>query len=115
MNNENHNPTNGRFQPGNKAGVGHGRPPRAKEEEMLAAIKDTFSAEELRAVLREALEIARSTQSARGLLAVAEFCANYSLGKPATTIISKPATKFEELLAKLGSAEKLIDPSETTE
>ncbi len=100
------NPTNGRFVSGNRAGVGHGRPPRAKEQEMLDAIRDTFSADELQSVLREALAIARQTQSARGLLAVVEFCADRALGRPAVTITSKPTDRFEVLLAQLGSNDR---------
>ena len=78
----------GRFQPGNQAGRGYGRPKRSQEEAMLSAIKSSMPPERIQAVLAEALQIARSTNSWRGLLAVSEFAANYALGKPVARVES---------------------------
>jgi len=77
---------NGKFAPGNQAGVGHGRPKRSQEEAMLTAIKATMPPERIEATINEALEIARSTNSWRGIMAVVEFSAAYSLGKPIARI-----------------------------
>ena len=81
-------PGTGRFQPGNQAGRGYGRPKRSQEEAMLSAIKSSMPPERIQAVLAEALQIARSTNSWRGLLAVSEFAANYALGKPVARVES---------------------------
>ena len=81
-------PGTGRFQPGNQAGRGYGRPKRSQEEQLLTAIKASMPPERIQATLAEALQIARSTNSWRGLLAVSEFAANYALGKPVARVES---------------------------
>jgi hypothetical protein len=71
---------------------------------MLDAITDAISPDELRSIIQEAISIARSTQSARGLLAVAEFVADRTLGRPAVKL-QTTNTKFQDLLSMLGSDE----------
>jgi len=90
----------GRFAPGNKAGVGHGRPKRSQEEAMLQAIKASMPPEKIEATIAEALELARNTNSWRGLMAVCEFAANYSLGKP-TQRIEQNSGGLADVLAQL--------------
>ena len=83
-----HHRANGKFAPGNQAGKGFGRPRRSQEEQLLTAIKASMPPERIQATLAEALQIARSTNSWRGLLAVSEFAANYALGKPVARVES---------------------------
>ena len=102
----------GRFQPGNQAGKGHGRPKRSAEEQMLTAIKASMPPERIEATLAEALSIARSTNSWRGLLAVSEFAANYALGKPVARVESGG---LAAVLAELGYDDDTGDYSEEDE
>ena len=94
-------PGTGRFQPGNQAGRGYGRPKRSQEEQMLTAIKASMPPERIQATLAEALEIARSSGSWRGLMSVVEFCAAYGLGKPIARIESGGGG-LAAVLAELG-------------
>ena len=73
-------PNNGRFTPGNPGGPG--RPRREKEAAILAAISDALSPAEITKALRDALDIATETRSARGIIAVLELAAGYGIGKP---------------------------------
>jgi hypothetical protein len=91
----------GRFAPGNNAGVGHGRPRRSQEEAMLAAIKSSMPPERIEATIAEALEIARATNSWRGIMAVVEFAASYSLGKPIARI-EQGSGGIRDIMAELG-------------
>src|SRR4051812_1608475 len=71
----------GRWQAGH-SGNPAGRAPRKQEEEMLDAIKTTFPPERITSYLEQAMEIAIKNGSARSIIAVLEFAAHYSLGKP---------------------------------
>lgn len=75
---------NGRFLPGNSAATGYGRPPKRQELATLDAIRTSFPPERVTALLEEALDLARKTNSARGILAVTETILAYGVGKPAT-------------------------------
>lgn len=68
--------------PGNRAGVGHGRPPKERERAILDAIANAFAPEEITLALREALKIAWEQKSARGMVSVLEVAAHYGVGKP---------------------------------
>ena len=91
----------GRFQPGNQAGRGYGRPKRSQEEAMLSAIKSSMPPERIEATIDEALRIARSSGSWRGLMSVVEFCAAYGLGKPIARI-ETGGSGLAAVLAELG-------------
>lgn len=91
----------GRFQPGNTAGKGFGRPKRSQEEQMLTAIKASMPPEKIAATIDGALQIARSTNSWRGLMTVVEFAAAYGLGKPVARIESGGGG-LAQVLAELG-------------
>ena len=96
-----HHRANGKFAPGNQAGKGFGRPRRSQEEQMLAAIKSSMPAERIEATIDEALQIARSSGSWRGLMSVVEFCAAYGLGKPIARI-ETGGSGLAAVLAELG-------------
>jgi hypothetical protein len=70
----------GRFAKGHAGGPG--RPSKAKEIAMLEAIRSTFTPERVAQHLNDAMDIAVRTNSARGIVAVLEFAANYTMGKP---------------------------------
>jgi hypothetical protein len=70
----------GRFAKGHSGGPG--RPSKAKEIAMLEAIRSTFTPERVAQHLNDAMDIAVRTNSARGIVAVLEFAANYTMGKP---------------------------------
>lgn len=70
----------GRFTKGNPGGPG--RPKRAEEIALLDAISTTFPPELVQQTLQDALRLAKEQNSARGMIAVLEFAANYALGKP---------------------------------
>lgn len=107
---DNNRDERGRLLPGHSL-PSPGRPPKAREQQMLDAITSAVGPDELKELIREAISIARSTQSARGLLAIAEFVADRSLGKPVARSITA-STKFEEMLALLGSNDKPADTDE---
>ena len=104
-------PGTGRFQPGNQAGRGYGRPKRSQEEQMLTAIKASMPPERIQATLAEALEIARSSGSWRGLMSVVEFCAAYGLGKPIARI-ETGGSGLAQVLAELGDDDTGDDDDE---
>lgn len=66
----------GRFLKGHHA-PGPGRPPRAHEENYLAAVKAAITTADLVAVFKAALSKARG-----GDIAAARFIAEYLIGKP---------------------------------
>ena len=71
------------FQPGNQAAVGYGRPPKAKELQTLDEIKQNFPPDKIAAMLLEAYELAKRTNSARGILQVTQVILDYTVGRPA--------------------------------
>lgn len=59
-----------------------GRPKRESELAMLNAITSTFTPDEVTKLLKDALDIAKEQKSARGMVAILEFIADRTLGKP---------------------------------
>jgi Family of unknown function (DUF5681) len=74
-----------RWQPG-QSGNPKGRPTKAQELALVDSIRSTFTPEQVQEILTEALTIARANKSTRGMLAVAEFAMNYTVGKPVQRI-----------------------------
>lgn len=82
------------FKPGNPGGPG--RPKKSEQETAtLLAIKAAFTPAELTDYLRDALAIAKAQQSARGMIAVLEFVANYVIGKPIQRIETQSSGLME--------------------
>lgn len=76
---------NGRFVPG-VVNPSPGRPKKAQEKAILDKIRGTFPPEKVEEYLKTAMKIAEDQNSARGMLAVLEFAASYTLGKPVQRI-----------------------------
>lgn len=97
--------SDGRWRKGT-SGNPNGRPSKAQELAMLDAIKSTFPPELVREKLAKALELAEKQNSARGMVAVLEFAANYALGKPVQRVQQEQGG-LASVLEELG-----IDPDE---
>ena len=109
-----HHRANGKFAPGNQAGKGFGRPKRTQEEQMLTAIKASMPPEKIAATIDEALEIARSSGSWRGLMSVVEFAAAYGLGKPIARV-ETGGSGLAQVLAELSYDDDTGDYGEEDE
>ena len=96
----------GRYQPGH-ALPGPGRKPRSVEAAYLAAIKDSLPPEEVEAIIREALQLARDTRSWRGLLEVVSFAVSYGAGKPQQKVVTQDGN-LDLLLAALADDTPLL-------
>ncbi len=70
----------GRFLPGNSGGPG--RPKREVEESILNAIRSALSPAEIEGAIRIGLQLAIEQKSTRGIVAILELAAGYSIGKP---------------------------------
>jgi hypothetical protein len=70
---------NGRFGKGNSGGPG--RPKKEVELAMLEAINTTFTREEIQDFIRQAMQVAIDTKSARGMVSVLDFVTDRTLGK----------------------------------
>lgn len=90
---------NGKFAPGNPGGPG--RPPRTQEQQMLDTIKATMPPARIEAAIQRALELAEETKSWRGYLAVLEFAAAYTLGRPAIRLEPEKENPIDVILAKM--------------
>lgn len=75
----------GQFLPGHSI-KSPGRPKKADELAILNAIRGSFPPEKVKAYLTTAMRLAEEQNSARGMLAVLEFAASYTLGKPVQRI-----------------------------
>ena len=91
---------NGRFLPG-VVNPSPGRPAKAQELAILDAIRSTFPPEVVADKLRKAMAIAEEQDSARGMVAVLEFAANYTLGKPVQRIVQE-SSGIVGIMAELG-------------
>ena len=77
----------GRFLPGvvNKS---PGHPTKAQELAILDSIRSTFPPDVVAEHLRTAMRLATEQNSARGIVAVLEFAAGYTLGRPIQRVIT---------------------------
>jgi hypothetical protein len=75
----------GRFSKGNPGGPG--RPSRAHDEAVIAAIREHFGPEKIIALYEEALSIARKTESARGIMLVAGDALDRTGGKAIQRVV----------------------------
>ncbi len=90
---------NGRFLPGH-AQPGPGRPARAHEQQVLEAIRSHFPPDKIVGLLQEALDIARSTKSARGIVAVVTDVLDRTIGKPVQKV-EEQGDKLDEFILQL--------------
>ena len=100
----------GKFLPGNSGGPG--RPKREHETAVLDALRGSFPPERLIAVLEDALQIAQSQNSARGMLAVVEFIAGYALGKPIARVEKSDTNAIDEALARMKAMQQEDESAE---
>ncbi len=89
----------GRFLPGS-AQPGAGRKPKAVERAYVDAVKEALPPDEIAHILTEALEMARNTNSWRGMVEVAQLALAYGAGKPMQKIVASD-NSLETLLAAL--------------
>lgn len=61
---------------------GPGRPTRKREELIVNAIKNLWTEEEIQTYLQEAMDLAKSQRSTRGMMQVLRFVTEYTAGKP---------------------------------
>lgn len=90
----------GKFLPGHQQ-PGPGRPTRQHEEEVLAAIRSSFPPDRIVAMLEEAYQIAKATNSARGIIAVTTDILDRTVGKPTPKPEEQKPERYLELLANL--------------
>lgn len=103
----------GLFQKGGPGGPG--RPKRTQEQrEYIAAIKAGFPPEKVLDLMRQALDLAIGTNSWRGVLAVVEFAAAYSLGKPKQQVQVSDGASLSDLLAQVDTGKPLLGDSKPT-
>lgn len=84
----------GRFLPGN--GGGPGRPKREQERMILDAISNALSPAEIEFAIREGLRLAIEQKSTRGIVAILELAAGYSIGRPTVRVESNGSSRMEE-------------------
>ncbi len=87
----------GRFVRGWRGGPG--RPPRAVEEQYLAALREALSLDDWRAIVARAVE-----QAKRGDATARQFLAHYAMGKPverADIDVSASGDRLALLLAEV--------------
>lgn len=97
----------GLFQRGGPGGPGRPKG-RRENREYVEAIKAGYPPERILALLEEALDLAIETRSWRGVLAVVEFAAAYTLGKPKQTVVSTGSVSLAELLADVDDSKPLL-------
>lgn len=97
--------SSGRFLPGHSVGKLGGRPSKAQELAMLDAIRTSLPPEKVQEHINKALQLAVSQNSARGIIAVLEFAAGYSLGKPTQRIINEQGG-LSDVLAELQDSDE---------
>ena len=98
----------GRFVPGASANPA-GRSPKVTEEAYLTAIREAVSPEDLKALMKEAVKIAREAGSWRGVVAVAELAAAYGLGKPVQRVIQQSGNVDAIMAILAGSVPAEVD------
>lgn len=95
---------NGQFAAGNSAG---GRKPKAVERAYLEAVKKAIPPEEVEQLLADALEMARKTNSWRGIVEVLRIAMDYGAGKPTQKTVTADGN-LETLLAALADDTPLL-------
>lgn len=102
-----------RFTKGGEPGPG--RPKQVDQRAYIAALAEEFPPDEIRKLVREAIGIARDTNSWRGVVAALEFAANYTLGKPKQRIESTGAVSIGDMLAGLDTSAPLLPDDQAQE
>jgi hypothetical protein len=93
----------GRLLPGHSV-KSPGRPPKEKEDAILNAIRDAFTPAELVSILREALIVARNTNSARGMLSSIQTMLDYAVGPAKRIVHDAPMSPTDWLAAMTDDA-----------
>lgn len=101
----------GKFAPGNSVG---GRKPKAVEKAYLDAMQAAMPPERIEQLLGEALELARSTRSWRGIVEVVQLAMAYGAGKPVSKTVHTDGN-LAELLAALQDDKPLLPASVTVQ
>lgn len=96
----------GKFAKGNTLG---GRMPKQVDNrEYIAAIKASFPPDRIVEMMGMAMDLAARTNSWRGMVAVMEFAANYTLGKPKPQAGSGDGGGLAAILAGIDSSKPLL-------
>jgi hypothetical protein len=82
--------------------------PRASNQAYIDAIKAEYPPGRLVEMMQEAFTMAVDTNSWRGMVAVMEFAANYSLGKPVKRVESTGDSSLADLLAGVDTSKPLM-------
>ena len=99
----------GRLLPGSTLN-GAGRKSRQYERDMIEAVKNVLTPENIEFYLNKALELAIDQKSARGILATLELGLAYGAGKPVQQVVRD--TGKTELLQELLAGDKPLLPPE---
>jgi hypothetical protein len=94
------------FTPGGPGGPG--RKKQVDNRAYVEALKAGFPPERMVELMETAIEIAVSTKSWRGVVAAAEFAADYSLGKPVKRVESTGDSSLADLLAGVDTSKPLM-------
>lgn len=100
----------GKFLPGHS--IAGGRKPKAVERAYLDAMQAAMPPERIEQLLGEALELARSTRSWRGIVEVITLAMAYGAGKPVSKTVHTDGN-LAELLAALQDDKPLLPASST--
>jgi hypothetical protein len=92
-------------QPKQKRGPGR---PASSNQAYIDAIKAEYPPDRLVGMMAEAFDMAVETNSWRGMVAVMEFAANYSLGKPVKRVESTGDSSLADLLAGVDTSKPLM-------
>jgi hypothetical protein len=95
---------------------GPGRPKvSASNREYIDAIKAGYPPSRLLELMDLALALAVETRSWRGVVAVGEFAANYSLGKPVKRVETTGDSSLADLLANVDTSRPLLGDDDEEE
>lgn len=105
----------GRLLPGVRL-PGAGRKSRQYEKDMINAVKDVLTPENIKHYLTTALDLAVSQQSARGIVAVLTLGMAYGAGKPVQQVtVDNGKTELLEQLLRNDGEPLLPDPASMNE
>jgi hypothetical protein len=99
-------PRGGMFVPGGVGGPG--RPKQVDNRQYIEALKAGFPPDRIVELMELAIELARETKSWRGVVAAAQFAADYSLGKPVKRVESTGDSSLADLLAGVDTSKPLM-------